>query len=47
MEIGRILLALGAREVATGTGIFQAVTQVKTRVQQNPLKNVSLEEAQI
>ena len=36
-----ILLALGAGEVATGARIFQAITQVKARVQQNPLRYIS------
>ena len=45
--MSRILLALRAREVATRARIFQAVTQVKTRVQQNTLGDFSLEEAKV
>ena len=40
-----LLLALRAREVAPSARIFQAITQVKTRVQQNTLRYCSLNEA--
>ena len=42
-KIFRILLALRARKVAARARIFQAITQVKTRVQQNTLRDYLLE----
>ena len=46
-RVMELLLALRARKVTARARIFQAITQVKTRVQQNTLRDCSLNDARL